>query len=385
MPQHALCALRCAGALWRSVRHGDEAPVTCQKSCVHALARRLAPHGAAVTLQLGLQRGLALGLGGALVVQHPPTGALRRLLAVHQPVDTQALPLEVQRGFVDRKVHDAAVPGPRAFAGQDALRGLRRHAGRCRGDVEVPREMGHAGRRPAVGAQVGQRRPSHPGLFQQLVHGFAQARGWGGKQCCRGVRGFLLVYRLPLATIGPHGRRGAQRNREHRQLGQRDKVGCALGRARPAQPSKFNRCIGCIRPIGRTRRIHIRQQGRQPVPPAARCRYAGLHGRQRQAVLGARHRHIKHVELFALAGLLLDGQRSFGAGRRARFAGQEDKARGLGLLAGPVHQHAHGLGLLRAGGAGAGVEAVGDVVEDGHVAEEGVALEHEPRAALLHC
>ena len=41
------------------------------------------------------------------------------------------------------------------------------------------------------------------------------------------------------------------------------------------------------------------------------------------------------------------------------------------------------LGLGRALAARAGAQAVGDVLEDGHVAEEGVVLEDEAGAALL--
>ena len=97
----------------------------------------------------------------------------------------------------------------------------------------------------------------------------------------------------------------------------------------------------------------IRRYKRQSVPPTAGRRRGGLHGRERQAVFGACHGHIQHVELFALAGLLLGGQGRLGAGGRVGFAGQKHKAGGHGLLAGPVHQHAHGLGFL---GARVGVE-----------------------------
>jgi len=66
-------------------------------------------------------------------------------------------------------------------------------------------------------------------------------------------------------------------------------------------------------------------------------------------MLGTRHGHVEHVQFFAAAGLLLSSQRGFGAGRGGRFAGEKNKGRRHGLLARPIHQHAHGLCFLRAG------------------------------------
>jgi hypothetical protein len=56
------------------------------------------------------------------------------------------------------------------------LRGQGGNARCAHGDVKVLRQPRHAGRGPALAAQVGQRGPRYTGLLQQLVHGLAQAR-----------------------------------------------------------------------------------------------------------------------------------------------------------------------------------------------------------------
>ena len=331
------------------VGHLHHAPVTRQEGGPHAVAGRLALHRGAVAPQLGHQRGLALGLGGALVVEHPPAGPPGRVVAAHQAVDAQALPLVAQRCFVDGGVHQRSVPGPGALACQDALRGLGGGARRAHGDVEILRQPRHAGRGPAVGTQHGQRRTGNTRLLEQLVHGLAQARRGGGHRQCRigGPRtgiGLCAVGASPGCAAQFGGRSGGHSEGrvggQHGQFGQREVVVRAIGHRGSAVP-----CGG----HSPSRQLCVGQQRRQPVPPAPRRRNAGRHGRQRQAMLGAGHGHVEHVEFFALAGLLFSGQGHLGAGRRTGFAGQKDKACGLGLFARPVHQHTHGFGLLRAG------------------------------------
>ncbi|MBW8310996.1 MAG: diguanylate cyclase, partial [Rhizobium sp.] len=237
------------------------------------------------------QRLLALGLGGAFVVQHPQ--ARRRVVgmcctAQHQPVDAQALALVVQRGFVDGRLHLGRVPGPGALPGQDALGHARGQLGGGRGNVVVAGQPGDACGGPTVGAQVGQRDAGHTSLLQQLVHGIALARqgrgvaiaGHGHGRCAAGVGG------------GCCPRLGAGALQGLRQGLQRCDGEGAGGRLCTCGWCRGGACI------------HLSHQGRQPVPPAARRRIAGQHGRQRQAVLGTRHGHVEHVQLLAAAGLL---------------------------------------------------------------------------------
>ena len=240
----------------------------------------------------------------------------------------------MQRGFVDGGLDQCRIPRPGALARQNGLRHAGGLLGGGGGDVVVCSQAGQARGGPAMGTHIGQRGTGHTGLLQQLVHGIALARQRGRFRIARHGHGGIALQ----PGGGVHAG-GLQR------LGQRGQAGDGEGFRYVSRG--YGVCAMRCRGLGL--QIDFGDQGSQPVPPAAGGRVAGLHRRQRQAVLGARHGHVEHVQLLAAAGLLLGGQGGLGTGGRVGFAGQKDEGRGRGLLAGPVHQHAHGFGLLRAG------------------------------------
>ena len=87
-------------------------------------------------------------------------------------------------------------------------------------------------------------------------------------------------------------------------------------------------------------------KGFQTLPPTARIGNVRLQAGHHQRALGAGERHVKPVQLFAATGGLFNGQYIGHAGRWFGFAGQVDKTPGVGGLARPVHQYAHGLRFL---------------------------------------
>ncbi len=182
------------------------------------------------------------------------------------------------------------------------------------GEVEFARQLGPCAARPALGAGLGQRqRPPRPRA--------PAGRAWRGPGARVGHRSS--------STGG--GQRSGGRWKGSSSQGEGPP---ALHRRRAAPPG-----VGIV--------LH------EAVPGAAHQLSGsplGCTRRQRRAVLGAGHGHVRACSVPRA------GARSCSAARVSwALAGGLDslakkmKRRGQRLLARPVHQHAHGFGLLRGG------------------------------------